>query len=89
MFNFVVEEVCRDFAILTWNVLAGFQDLNTCNTMVEGLTVELELRNLISREAIVLSDKEVDLIFLLVQPLDVAISFFVILKTLIWLSVAL
>ena len=57
--------------------------------MVERATVELELCELIIREAIRVGNEEIDLILSRVDPLDVAIAIFIVLKALVRLSVPL
>ena len=85
-----LKEVSRHNPIaLAWNFGTSFQDFHRAYTMVECVTIELELCELIICEAIRVGDEKIDLVLSWIDPLDVAIAIFIVLKALVRLSVPL
>ena len=88
--NLFVEEVSWDLlTTLAWNCLASSQDLNASDTIEERLSVEFERVDLILIEAVLVCQKQVDLVLSGSYPLNVAFAFLVVLEALIRLAVTL
>ena len=89
LYLFVKEVNWDPLVTLAWNRLTGPQDLYTSNAVEECLGIHLECIDLVFVEAVLVRQKQVNLVLARSYPLNVTISFLVVLEALIRLLVPL